>query len=365
MIKTLTPEQEKYLSIVADTWMSIGTSTHPANRIQAENGIELAYKLANRTPPEEIIWCNSPMECMQQLELGKLLRQREILDKYNIQHAIKKSVQSKIHNKVDFRLRSYIGQKLVTKLRNLIAKSIRAAIWDTLLYSMSPQARFRNYGSLRNANWGQHDADWLVSFAYYDRILGLHDEVKPLHGLMDVAKNAGYWLPGSNFCIISERHNRLMLNHEGKLNASDNPVIFYPDNSGVYMVEDFVVPEKLLIAPETITIDEIVYSPSPKARKLMFAKVGLDNLVRNSGVKPFYRDQAGELYNISHTMGGKPLQRPITIARIFNVSHNQDLWQRIPAYYTSSPKNSGPVKIETTAQAMEWLDKHPLDYLTY
>lgn len=60
-IKKLTSEQEGLLPVYKARWIAIGRSTEPANRMQAEEGIDLAYKAADLPSPALKIWLSSPM----------------------------------------------------------------------------------------------------------------------------------------------------------------------------------------------------------------------------------------------------------------------------------------------------------------
>ena len=60
MITELTREQSNRLIEFRDKWLNIGLCTEPANRKEAEKGIELAYNIAGLKKPK-IIWCLSPL----------------------------------------------------------------------------------------------------------------------------------------------------------------------------------------------------------------------------------------------------------------------------------------------------------------
>ena len=49
-ISTLTRDQTQALTEYRDKWIQIGLCTEPANREEAESGIGLAYKIANKKP---------------------------------------------------------------------------------------------------------------------------------------------------------------------------------------------------------------------------------------------------------------------------------------------------------------------------
>ena len=61
MINRLTPEQEALIPIKREEWLKVGLSTQPADREKAEHGVKLAYEAAGLTPPEQMIWVDSPL----------------------------------------------------------------------------------------------------------------------------------------------------------------------------------------------------------------------------------------------------------------------------------------------------------------
>ncbi len=62
MITELTEEMEARIPVIRDKWIELGLSTEPANREEAEKGVNLAYELSGLEPPREIVWCESPFQ---------------------------------------------------------------------------------------------------------------------------------------------------------------------------------------------------------------------------------------------------------------------------------------------------------------
>src|SRR3990167_7695480 len=61
LIETLTSEQQKQFEICADRWIKMCLSTEPANRPETEEGIKEFCKWSGISPPQKIIWGNSPL----------------------------------------------------------------------------------------------------------------------------------------------------------------------------------------------------------------------------------------------------------------------------------------------------------------
>ena len=60
-IEKLTPAQIARFPEFIEKWTRIGLCTDPANRPEAEKGVEEAYRIAGLSLPKRIVWCGSPM----------------------------------------------------------------------------------------------------------------------------------------------------------------------------------------------------------------------------------------------------------------------------------------------------------------
>jgi hypothetical protein len=64
-LNELTSEQTAKLAVYRDKWLKIGLQTGPADRPKAEAAIMAAYKAAELTPPEKVVWGRSPAELLK------------------------------------------------------------------------------------------------------------------------------------------------------------------------------------------------------------------------------------------------------------------------------------------------------------
>ena len=58
----LSESQRDKLDLYRQKWAAARVSTNPANRSEAEAGVAAAYAAAGLSPPDEIRWCDSPLE---------------------------------------------------------------------------------------------------------------------------------------------------------------------------------------------------------------------------------------------------------------------------------------------------------------
>jgi hypothetical protein len=185
MIESLTPEQiAKFPEYVAK-WTAIGLSTEPADRPAAERAIALCYTLAGLEPPKTIIWCGSPLAMT-------LARDRAL---------------------------NHSGPVL------------------------SADSHYSG-GRLGGIIYGSHDAGWLSFYDYFRHECGLVAETEKLQGLVGLAKSAGWALPHTQTCWISERHNVLARDDAGRIHNLTGPAIAYPDGWSIYAVRGTRVPSE-------------------------------------------------------------------------------------------------------------------------
>ena len=197
MITQLTSAQLAMLPAIAAEWTAIGRCTDPADRPAAEAAIRQMYAQAKLVEPR-IVWTTSPLA-------------------QGITRAVVRDAGASV--------------------RASVGDSVRDSVWD----------------SVGDSVYGSHDAAWL---AYYDamcRIVGLVSQTAPFAGLWALARSAGWALPHSGVCWISERHDRLRWDTAGRLHCENGPAIRYPDGWGVHLWHGTRVPAAWIEERATLT----------------------------------------------------------------------------------------------------------------
>jgi hypothetical protein len=92
--------------------------------------------------------------------------------------------------------------------------------------------------------YGQHDANWLAFYEFFRVVCGLTDQTEKLNGLTALARSAGWAIPHANVCWVSERHQLLARNPEGRLHSLGGPAVLYPDGWAIYAVNGTRVPSE-------------------------------------------------------------------------------------------------------------------------
>ena len=124
----------------------------------------------------------------------------------------------------------------------------RDSVWDSVGDSV--------WDSVRDSVYGSHDAGWLSFYDFFRDAAGLVEQTEKLHGLMELAKSAGWALPHKNICWISERHSILRRDDRGLLHCEDGPACAYPDGWAIYAWHGTRVPSEWItdrakLAPQT------------------------------------------------------------------------------------------------------------------
>jgi hypothetical protein len=327
-IDKLTKEQEDLLLVYRDKWLAIGLDTRPANREAAEEGIELAYKVAGLKRPN-IVWCLSPLSsgitrfCVFKIiDLLKNKKKVSVSDsvrdsvwdsvRASISDSVRDSVRDSIWDSVRDSINDRVWASVGASVRDSIVKnivkiagnsvggsisdsvwdgisdSLRDSIWDSVGDSVwasvgaSVSYSDRIGNSIWDSGYGQHDANWLGFYDYFSNVLRLEQQTKKLKGLWIIAKNAGWFLPHENICWISERHNICKLK-DGRIHSETGPAIAYPDGFSVFALNGVRVPQWLVdTKKEDLKPEQIKDIDNAEIRREFVRKIGLDQLLNHA-----------------------------------------------------------------------------------
>lgn len=224
-IEKLTPEQEARLPEFRDKWLAHGLSTQPANRPMAEEGIRKAYLAGGLTPPDTIVWAESPVAALKEIAKAEFAEQ---------------------------------GKTKYT---------------DKELWNQAKQY-------IQSACFGQHEAAWL---AFYDFMsyLGVSGPEK-LEGLMLIAQSAGWWWAFEGIAFVSERPNFMARDAENRLHFETGPALSFPDGWSIWAWHGTRVPQWVIEDP---SIKNINKEQNVEIRRCAIENLGWDRYVELAGLK--------------------------------------------------------------------------------
>jgi len=313
MIEKLTQEQEAMIPVYRDKWINIGLCTKPANRIEAEKAITLSYKCAGLKPPNKIIWCSSP--------LSQGLTRAIILDKKMI---------------------ASVGESVLASVRASVRASVWESVWDSVWASVGDSVRASVRASVGDSGYGQHDASWLGFYEYFRNICNLRIETDKVLGLIELAKNSGWFLPYENICWVSERHNILNRDERGRLHSIVGPAVMYPDGWAIYAVHGVRVPADVIEDKKSITVNRIEKEENAEVRRVMIELFGQQKYLIDSGAKEINRDEFGILYRKE-----LPNDEHLVMVKVINSTPEPD--GSFKDYFLRVPK-----EVQTAHEGVAW-----------
>ncbi len=250
VLETLTPEQEAMLPEIRDAWIKIGLSCEPLDLPRATNAVHMAYEAGGLAPPKHIFVADSPLSCSFM---------SYVLDKHP--EMLKEMTQAEL-------------DKAVQQLKDKDLPSLIKASKDYISHQI----------------YGSHDAGWL---SFYDafKTFGLEEIIKPLNGLIELAKCCGWWAPYEEVAILQHRHTEVHLDDRGLLHNDTGPAVLYRDGFSVYSIHGVRVPKNVVEDPSSITVDSVAAESNIEVRRVMIEKMGVDKYLKDCGAKLVDMDQ--------------------------------------------------------------------------
>ena len=260
-IDRLTKEQEDRFPEFIAKWTDIGLSTAPADRPRAERAIAEMYAGAGLKLPR-IVWCGSPLSqglardsvgaSVVDSVVGSVGDSVRDSVRASVGDSVRDSVRDSVGDSVAGSVRASVGDSVRDSVRASVRDSVRDSVWDSVGDSVGASVG----DSVRDSVYGSHDAGWLSFYDFFRDAAGLVEQTEKLHGLMELAKSAGWALPHKNICWISERHSILRRDDRGLLHCEDGPACAYPDGWAIYAWHGTRVPSEWItdrakLAPQT------------------------------------------------------------------------------------------------------------------
>ena len=229
MITSLTPEQEAQIDVYCQKWIEIGTSTKQPHKPSIEKVVASMYEKAG-FPCPKITWCDSPLALM-----------------------VRKTVVANIYEK----------NPTLAQDENYIQKKMEQFI---------NEPDFNHQLDFSGVCYGAHDAHWLAYYDYFDQVLNVPGAEK-IRDLVEMAK-VGWWAPYDTDCFISLPPIEIHLDDDDELHSETGPAIAYMDGVKIYCVHGVRVPEKVILAPETQTIPEIIHEVNEEVKRIRINRYG-------------------------------------------------------------------------------------------
>lgn len=316
-ISKLTKEQTDRFQEYVDKWTKIGLSTEICNKDRSEIAINQVYQCADLEAPKYIIWSDSPVT---QGLIYLLLKTNKIsLDdltkavdgEFKISNKLSKK-QIKIKQKLDVIFNLEAKNNYVSDQHKSIIDFLITNVDDSILQELS--------STIWNSCYGQHNANWLGFYEYFKEVCGLIEETKKLSGLINAAKEVGWFIPTKDICFVSRRPSALRLDEQGRLHNLNGPALQYLDGWSLFYVHGIKVPKWIISNPNDITADKIDEESNAEIRRVMLDIFGHENylMAGNFEVLDIDTDQFGRQRRLLKKKSG--LDEDIVRVEVLNSS---------------------------------------------
>lgn len=328
-IESISDEQLPILARKAEEWTNIGLATGPADVDKVREGVAMAYTVCKLSPPSYYVWLKSP-------RAGAIAKHvvEEIFDTvYNIQQGKNQSLpgdDTAVYNTQApwYVVMNEVWSQLVPQGRKIDGDtfpdpSVAFPIFARRIHKiMTTTGMQREFNSL----YGAHDAAWL---SFYDtlRDLGIPDIVAPMDGMMLVAKNAGWWWPLTDCVIVTDRPMMLNRDSEGRMHSDTQAAIAYGDGWSIWASHGVMVPQQVIEAPHTLTVEQIVAEPNAQVKSVMLERYGMETFMKNANAKQIDASDFGKL--ITADIGETD---PLVMVQVTCPSTDHDYLLRVPPH---------------------------------
>ena len=265
-IDKLTVEQERQLVQFRDQWLRIGQATGAANMEVVTPIITRFYQQIGKPVPVTI-QLSSPL--MANLAINLLSDQ--------------------LSAQLSVQLHDQLSDQLRAQLRAQLSDQLRAQLSDQKM-----EYRPTYF-------WGAHDAFWIAFYQYPQRFLKADIYKDAQLALLDdwatLAEHSLWWYPFESICFVCDRPSVYHLDTQGRLHSEAEMSMRFTDGFGFYAIHGIRVPEKVILAPDTLTAADITDEPNTEIRRVMIDRMGREKFLRESAAQPVdVDDRFGTLY---------------------------------------------------------------------
>jgi hypothetical protein len=192
-------------------------------------------------------------------------------------------------------VRDSVRDSVWSSVRSSVRSSVNDSVWSSVRDSVWSSV----WDSVRDSGYGQHDASWLAFCYFFNVECGLKTQTNKLSGLWKICQNAGWFLPHEKICWISERHNVLHRNKQGKLHNENGISLAYPDGWGIWALNGVRVSEQIVMTPaEYLDPTMILSEKNAEIRREIVRKIGIERVCAKLNAKVLDRKDDYELLEI-------------------------------------------------------------------
>ena len=307
--------------------------------------VPAVYREVGLEPPESVITLDSP-------RAGLLAAATTT--------ATSKSKPHDVRDQLDHRAGRHVSGEVRPHVRDLVWACVREEVEEQIRRQVSDRIRAElrdQFPHLLSNIWGVglglHDAPWLASYDFFSRI-GL-ERLSLVAPLMELARaGAGWWWAFSKVAIVTSAPCVLNRDEEHRLHCDHGPALAYPDGWAIWMIHGVRVAERVITAPQTLSVEEFAYEPNLAVRRVMLERFGYERFIQEAGLEPVQADCFGRLYRLDPQCFGSPNRpnlgyatEPIALVEVVNATPEPDGGRR--RYFLCVPPTT-----RTAHEAVAW-----------
>lgn len=354
ILNNLTAEQRDTLVKASAEWREGALETTPVNRERAETALARAYESVGASPPNTVLWLESPLSASTAAAMltGLISEEPAIPDSQPrlvrdglgalVERAAKaiSDIPSSDRPGLDERssphvlarigidpdLSTYVSSDLLHEVCDEFTTTVGhvgAAISNTFGLQMQALLRAQPRQRGQEVSWGRagngvHDP--LIAEAAVLRQLGVI-EMPTVDCQTELARSCGGWWTYERLAILTKRPTEIHVDSTYWLHNEGGPALAYRDGVEVFAWHGRVgLPPKGIVAPDSLTLDDVDAVIQPWLREAMIERFGRDRYREQSQAR--YPDVPWITFRHLPGVGGRDLESlPEVHDRLDNFLH--------------------------------------------
>lgn len=322
-VTSLTAEQQARAPEWAAQWIAKGLSCEEAQWDDFLTGAQACYRFAGLEPFQRLVKVQSPLTVALAAPMAAYLLDTASHSKKggDWRQAVREAVAFKSngqpHLPHEWQIDNIVlaVEEAVGDLgpRAVTAEQLRQAIRD-------------NWGHWLGGRWW---LSWQAYTSFFRDVVGLEldgDLWERDRAYALAQQSVGWWWPHTAFVIASNAPtmiHREQVRESGwgshRLHRADGPAIAWRDGWELYFWHGVQVTKQLIMAPETITREQVVGETNAEVRRCMIEKLGPERFAALLGAKPAQQDDYGVLYRID-----RPEDSDLVLVKVKNSTPEPD-----------------------------------------
>lgn len=255
-IETLTPEQESMISVYRDIGIQIGLATGPtARETVIPEFVKLYEQILEKPAPKTFIFVKSPQEAQKVMSVLTT-------DKDDTHSSWTLETNDEFVSKTLSRFKKYNGFQ------------------DTHSFGM-----------------GSCESFWTQFYLYFRDVVGIDFSGDPksnigLNIFSNLAKNSGWHYLFDECVVICDRPESIVMENN-QLHNEEGPAIAYTDGYKLWFIRGHQVNEKIVMAPQTLTVKEIKKESNNEMKRIMIERFGVSEYLAQTKAAVLDKDQLG------------------------------------------------------------------------